>query len=294
MSDPMHAPVHLLGALALELATDSEPGRDALGQEEAGALAEQVARDLAKFAPEAASLELAVVGAHYDAVELLRPGWSLHQALAELAQRAPAGPDRDAGGRVIAFGAHEGALPAPLVPAEDYRGSPLRLVPFVLRASGESALGRLGARFERDLLDDGMAGAGTALLARDAFGLRIAHAHYMTVHDVAAMMAVQYEYAGLEPLWPLIESALLSPQREEWLDAPPEPLAHYIDGEVRIALLPPGAWKARYAPDIDDEVLLQRRFAGFEMRQRQFAAVLGAHAIPVTFVHCDAGTTDGM
>ena len=79
----------MLGALALELRGDAPVARQALAQAEVGALAELIARDLAGFAPEAAALELVTVGAHYDPVELLRPGWPLHRELDQLAARAP-------------------------------------------------------------------------------------------------------------------------------------------------------------------------------------------------------------
>src|SRR5690606_9766556 len=100
--------------------------------------------------------------------------------------------------------------------------------------------------------------------------------------------------AGLAPLWPVLETALLSPEREAWLDAPPEPLLHYADREARIALLTPNAWRVRNAgpvgaDDGSDAVneRLQRGFTHYETRQRQFAAVLRAHGVPVTFVHCE-------
>lgn len=145
MADAPHAPVHLLGALALELATAEPPARGALPQGEAGALATRIAADLATLAPDAARLELVVVGAHYDAVELLRPGWPLHQRLARLAERAP----RDAGdgGRVIAFGTYDDALPEGLSPSPEFAGGPLRLVPFVLRADDEALAAAVGERF---------------------------------------------------------------------------------------------------------------------------------------------------
>jgi hypothetical protein len=112
------------------------------------------------------------------------------------------------------------------------------------------------------------------------------------VHDHAALMALQYEHAGLAPLWPVIEAALLAPEHEEWLDAPPEPLLHYTGGEARIALLSPQAWRARYrqAPELVDGARLERAFEHFQARQRQFAAVLGAHGVAVTFVHCGGGS----
>jgi hypothetical protein len=278
------ATMHVLGALALELVPGSSAARDTLLQSDAGALAELIARDLAVFTPEAARLELVTVGAHYDAVELLRPGWPLHRELDQLSARAPGASTA----RVIAFGAHDDHLPGTLAPSPDHAGGPLRLLPFILGGDAE-IVARVGVAFARDLMERGMAGAATALSAQDAFGLQIEHARYLTVHDLAALMALQYEHAGLAPLWPILEAALLAPDHEEWLDAPPEPLVHYGDREARIALFTPHAWRERHALPADAECdKLERQFELFQSRQRQFAAVLQAHGIAVTFVHCDS------
>lgn len=283
------APLHVLGALALELRGDAPVARDRLDQAQAGELADHVAADLARFAPGAAELELVLVGAHYDPVELLRPGWPLHRELDGLAARAP-GPSR---GRVVAFGASGGQLPGDLTPSPDFAGGPLRLLPFVL--GGDPAeVAAVGERFETELLETGMAGAATALAAQALFGLAVEHARYLTVHDLAAMTSLQYEHAGLAPLWPVLETALLQPEAEAWLDAPPEPLMHYASGEARIALFSPQAWQRRYAPELDcsSEDCRQRAFRRhqqFQARQRQLAAVLQAHGVPVNFVHCEAG-----
>src|SRR3546814_9688592 len=80
--------LHVLGALALELTPGSAAARDALPQREAGELGAAIARDLAKFSPEAATLDLTTAGAHYDPVELLRPGWPVHRELDHLGPRA--------------------------------------------------------------------------------------------------------------------------------------------------------------------------------------------------------------
>jgi hypothetical protein len=279
------ARTQVCGALALELAPGSAAAHMALDQDAAGALAALIARDLARLEPAVATLQLTVSGAHYDPVELLRPGWPLHAALAQLASRAPrAGAD---GGRIIAFGAHAGRMPEVLAPAADYAGGPLRLLPFILDGDDHALLAQVADVFERRLLEQGMAGAQTALDAQARFGLQVEHARYLTVHDLAAMSALQYEHAGLAPLWPIIETALLAPGREVRLDAAPEPLLHYRQGEVRIALLSADAWRARHAPDdAADCATLARRFEQFQARQRQFAAVLGAHGLPVLFVHC--------
>ncbi|UHQ20495.1 hypothetical protein LVB87_04880 [Lysobacter sp. KIS68-7] len=279
--------LQLLGALALELAPGTGAARDALDQDGAGALAARMAHDLAGFAAEASALQLVTVGAHYDVVELLRPGWPLHRELDQLAARAPG----DAGGRIIAFGAHDGTLPGALTPQTEYAGGPLRLVPFVLGGDAEVA-SRVGDAFERDLMERGMAGAATALLAQEAFGLRVEHARYLTLHDLAAMMALQYEHAGLAPLWPVLEAAMLEPDAEEWLEQGPEPIVHYTDREARIALFTPQAWRERYHPEsahdsVRDCARLERAFEMYQARQRQFSALLMAHGVPVTFVHCD-------
>lgn len=289
-------PLHVLGALALELRSDAPVTRTALSQAEAGELAAHFARDLASFAPEAAQLQLVTVGAHYDPVELLRPGWALHRELDQLSARAPGGT----AGRIIAFGAHDEQLPGALTPSPDYFGGPLRLVPFLLSGGlfgGDAGIvAVVGDRFERELIERGMAGAATALAAQQAFGMQIEHARYLTAHDLAAMTALQYEHAGLAPLWPLLETALLEPDGEAWLDALPEPLVHYADGEARIAMFEPRAWKQRYAsgapcdtPECREK--LERQHQHFEARQRQIAAVLGAHGVAVNFVHCTEAET---
>lgn len=274
-----------LGALALELTPGTTADRQVLAPAAAGDLAGLVARDLAKLAPEAAQLDLGLVAALFDPVELLRPAYPLHAELERLVARAPGA----SGGRVIGFGADAGGLPATLHPDPAHASGPLRLLPLLLRGDAAVAA-EVGERLEQVLLDTGMAGADTALLAQDGFGASVEHARLLTLHDLAAMMALQYEHAGLAPLWPLLEAALLAPESEQWLDTPPEPLMRYHAGEVRIALLDAEAWaEGGFAPTPADPARLTRAFERFQMRQRQLAAVLDAHGIPVTYDHCPAG-----
>jgi len=297
---PIVQPV-CLGALALELRPDTHAAHAALEPAAAAELAEGIARDLAVLVPDAAALDLVVLAAHYDPVELLRPGWPLHAALDALALRAPTGIDRAADdGRILAFGAHDGALPE-AVPAPDpeFAQGTLRLVPFLLRGDAlmHTRIEQVGNALEEILIDRGMAGAATALFAQHAFGAPIEHARYITIHDLAALMAMQYEHAGLASLWPLLENALLVPDAETWLDAPPEPLARYADGGVRVALMDSEAWRGGgFAPVSagEDADKLELAFEHFEARQRQIAAVLEAHGIAVTFDHCPGGKDPRM
>lgn len=275
------------GVIALELRDGQPPREAALAVARAGDVAELLGRDLVALAPAAAGCDLALLGAHFDPAEALRPGWPVHRRVQELLQRAPG---RGQGARAIGFGADAaGEVPLPLHSDPALAGGGLRVLPFVLQGEGIEAV---AAVLEAELLDRGMASAGLALALQDGLGASIEHARLLSLHDLLAMTALQYENAGLAPLWTLLEAALLEPDAEAWLDRAPEPLARYGDGEVRIALMDPVAWHARNAPAEADAARLERGFALFQARQRQFAAVLGAHGIDVNFVHCADGKDD--
>jgi len=281
MPEPSLNPAFTLcGALALELSAATTDVR-ALPRERAGALAQEMARDLAGFDAGVTRLSMSTVGAHYDPIELLRPGWPVLTELDQLSARAP-GQDQT---RVLAYGAHEGRLPGNLTPDTAHLGGPLRVLPFVLRGDADTVTA-VRACLERDLIEHGMAGAQTALLAQEAFAVRIEHARYLTLHDLCALTALQYEHAGLGALWPLIETALFSPEREVSLDAPPEPLLVWRHGEVHIARFSDDQWRQRHAAELT-AAGAERLYRQFQARQRQFASVLAAHAIAVRQVPAD-------
>ena len=276
----------VLGVLALELSGDASPTRGALTQEAAGELATRVGRDLGALVPGARELDLVFAAAHFDPAEVLRPGWPVHRRLDELRARAPRSGD---GARVIAFGADgRGQVPLPFQADAQLAGGRLRVLPYLLTGAPD-ATAAVAAHMEASLLDLGMAQAATALMAQEAFGVRIEHARYLTLHDLLAMTALQYSNQGLEPVWDVLETALLAGSSEAWLDAPPEPVLRHVDGEVRMALLTPADWRARHAPDEQNEARLARGLAMYEARQRQIAAVLQAHGIEVQFVQVAAG-----
>ena len=276
----------VLGVLALELSGEASPTRGALAQKAAGELATRVGRDLGALVPGARELDLVFAAAHFDPAEVLRPGWPVHRRLDELRARAPRSGD---GARVIAFGADgRGQVPLPFQADAQLAGGRLRVLPYLLTGAPD-ATSAVAAHMEASLLDLGMAQAETALMAQDAFGVRIEHARYLTLHDLLAMTALQYSNQGLEPVWDVLETALLARSSEAWLDAPPEPVLRHVDGEVRMALLTPADWRTRHAPDEQNEALLARGLAMYEARQRQIAAVLQAHGIEVQFVQVAAG-----
>jgi hypothetical protein len=283
-------PAIFRGVVALELRDGTPPLHPALVAAAAGELVTMLGRDLAALVPAVRDCDLALLAAHFDPSEALRPGWPLHRRASELLQRAPG---QAQGARMVGFGADAaGEVPLPLQCEPELQGGGLRILPFVLHGDAARVAGEA---LEDVLLDRGMAAADTALALQDGLGAQVEHARFLSLHDLAAMVAMQYRNTGLDALWPLLETALLAPDDEAWLDAPPEPLARYGDGEVRIALLDPAAWRKRFAPPGESDCArLERGFERFQARQRQFAAVLGAHGIPVNFVHCAEAASDAL
>lgn len=275
--------LHCYGALALECATS--PKQPTLARDAATELADHIANDLARLLPGVERLDLSIAAAAFDPAELLRPGWPLHATLSELTERAP----KTGEPRVLGFASFEDAMPPGLQPDPQLRDGPLRLIPFTLQGDADAVLA-VGRAMEETLLETGMANAATSLFAQTAFGATLEHARYLSLHDLCAMTGMQYEHAGIGPLWPLVEAALFSPESECWLDAAPEPLARYANGEVRIARWGFDGWsEAGFAPAATAPEKLSRAFDFFQARQRQIAALLGAHGIGVHWVECGVG-----
>lgn len=278
----MFEPVYSHGLLALELRPDSPVAATTLTVSEAARLGDRIAEDLRLWVGPHAGVDIAVSGALYDPVEVLRPGWPVHAELARLHRLAPP----SAAARRLSFGTDQNRMPAGLQPDPAFTGGPLRWLPFVLAGPGDS-MRPLQATLEADLLERGMAGAGTALCAQELFAAGIEHARYMTLHDGVAMMAMQYGHNGLAAVWPLIETALFAPQQPAWLDAEPEPLIFLNQGIGHIAMLDYHQW-AIAQPDasIKSGEQLETRFQMYQMRQRQLAALLQAHGLEVHFDFC--------
>ncbi len=256
----MPAPLHCLGVFALERSPEGEVGHALLARDEADALGSVLAEDLRRLLPGVEALDAGLALALFDPAQLLRPGWPVHAALAELAGAAPG----RRGGRSIAFGSHDGRMPAAaLQPDPALGGGLMRLMPFVLL--GDAAdVAPVAEAMEATLLDVGMASAQAALDAQAAFGIQLEHARWMSLHDLCAMTAMQYGHAGLEAHWRLIEAALLAPNGEEWLREDGEPLARYAGGEVRIADVAP----------VDGDAAADLRRA-----TRRLEAILTAHGV---------------
>ena len=94
---------------------------------------------------------------------------------------------------------------------------------------------QVGAQMERDFEDKGLADSATSLLLNEAFSIRCEHARYLTHHDLCALTAMQYEHAGFDAIWSILECALLSPGREALATLGDAVELHYREGRVTIS-----------------------------------------------------------
>ena len=217
------------GVLALELIPEGAPGALSLPLESAPLLGDALANDLARLLPGVETMGLAVSAALYDPAQLLRPGWPVHAELARMHQQAQRGGWMPA---VTSFGATAGRMATPVLePDPRLIGAPLLLIPFVLVGHAADAQ-QVGALMERDFEEQGLADAASAILLNQAFSIRVEHARYLTLNDLCALTAMQYEHAGLAPIWAIIECALLSPHGEERQTLDDGTVLHYRERQV--------------------------------------------------------------
>lgn len=273
------SPLALPAVLALELSPGEAPRRLTLSRDEAAELAELVAADLQALLPQVGEARLALAGALFDTVELLRPGFPVWATLDELARRVPRGQLDN----VVAFGSHEGRMPAqPLEPAVAYADGPMRLLPLSLLVPPALAEA-LSEQLEVELVGRGEAGTRTADWLMRTLGVRLEHVRYLSRNDLLALTCVQYEHVNLAALWSLLETALLTPYREESVLSARGLALRYAAGQVQAQS--PAAW-LRAQSSVPAE--RAHDFAGLVFELRQHAALLQAHGLPLA-LQVDAG-----
>lgn len=269
--------------LAMEPVTGETAARQTLSRDEAAELAALIAEDLHGVVPQVKSARLAVVGALFDAVEMLRPGFPVWSTLDDLARRLP----RSHLENVVAFGSHDGQMPAPaLEPSPLYAAGPMRLLPMLLLAPADQAE-EISSEIEVQLVGRGATGNLTADWLMRTLDLRVEHARYFSRGDLMAMVSVQYEGVSLSGLWNLLEPALLTPERSESTLSARGLELRYERG--RVLAQSPAQWLATQAHH-DDPRQRAHDFAGIVFELRQYAALLQAHGVPLQLDNtADAG-----
>lgn len=260
--------------LALELADGQPAPRLTFSRDEAAELAQFVAADLHALVPPVDQARLALVGALFDQVELLRPGFPVWATLDELARRVPRGHIEN----VVAFGSHDGHMPAqPLEPSLPFADGPMRLLPLSLLAP-EALAEELSEQLEVQLVGRGEAGPLTADWLMRTLGIQLEHVRYLSRNDLLALTCVQYEHVNLAALWSLLEAALLTPYREESAVTARGLALRYAEGKVFAQS--PSQWLIEQSHKDGDDAR-RHALAGIVFELRQYAALLDAHQLPL-------------
>ncbi len=268
--------------LALELVEGETPSRRTLSRDESAELAALIATDLRALVPKVGEARLALAGTLLDSVELLRPGFPVWATLDELARRVPRGHLDN----VVAFGSHEGQMPAPVLePSLDYAEGPMRLLPMSLLSPAAIAE-ELSEYLEVQLIGRGEAGKHTADWLMRTLGMRLAHVRYLSRNDLLAVVCVQYEHVNLAPLWQLLEVALLTPERDETTMSA-RGLALYFT-HAQVLAQSPAQW---LAAQTTDDTQRAHDFAGIMFELRQYAVLLDAHHVPLHLQTGDGQTS---
>ena len=196
-----------MGVLALEF-SESAPAVMLLTRACAESLVASLLKQLARMLPTEHAYGLSWAAAMFDPAQMLRRGFPVHQQIADLFLAG-----REKGlevGQSLTLMQHQGVMPAAVLTPDGASGSAtLRAIPLVLSGS-DAAIAAARNQLESELYGEGLADAGIVMaLARD-LDVRFEHVRWMSLLDLAAMMAAQLEHVGFTPAWTLIEELLFS------------------------------------------------------------------------------------
>ena len=252
-----------------------------LGESGSNQLLAHVTTDLEALMPEFSHHRLATAGALFDQTQVLRPHYPVFSALeAMMDQSTPDGrPMR------IAAAAENGRMPdSNLQPSKAIPLGLLQILPMVV--SGEpGALARLGDAMEHQFLESGQVSAHTARWLESAFAIKINHARFMTLMDLAAMFRLQLEHFGFLELWRLVDAALNNLQQPFEVDMGQGQQYRWQDGAVHVNYQTFDYWSRKGGGKGMDSYRgkLAGGYADWTRLHRQVLTTLKAHAVPMEF-----------
>jgi len=248
----MTSPDSSLSHLPLFVAIESQP--ESIRQEPrllsrsmAQQLLAHLSADLSSILPEVQQTAITASAALYDQSQLLRAGLPIFKTLSELLEASFAGQDFQP--RLLAFGAHKGQLPnISLMPDSDLAGGPFQLIPLQLSADPEK-IEILAEQLEHQLLENGQLSAHSAQWLQEELGQKVVHVRFMTLNDLLAMLYMQLETIGLEPLWPWLEQMLQNPNFDDRIHLTNGPEIEYHAGTALIHFITFDQWIAGLPAD---------------------------------------------
>ncbi|MEM1410751.1 MAG: hypothetical protein AAGH19_00220 [Pseudomonadota bacterium] len=246
---------------------------------EAEQLLAHVAADLARLFPAVHGLGLCGVGVLYDQAQLLRPGWPLFGAMADVARRRWKRHD-DATG-LLSIGTAEGYLPRDeLSPDPALPPGILQLLPLQLHGA-PALLEQLEEDMEHRFMEEGQLTPISARAIERAFGVATTHARFLTLTDLRAMHKMQLEHFGFGALWELLDAALEEEVAERAVQGSAGQRFRWRDGAVHAQFETFDAWASRGGGSAlaDDE--LAAGYLDWTREYRQILITLAAHGVTV-------------
>ncbi|MDX1556965.1 MAG: hypothetical protein R3212_13115, partial [Xanthomonadales bacterium] len=278
-------------AFPFVVAIEADPGRTRAGagsrppllsRSDAQQLLAHLSADLKAMLDGIRKCRLAASGALFDQCQILRPGTPVFSALAQAVRTAPS--DGSSPG-LAAVGAEADGMPDKALEPEI--GIPLGILQLIpLLAEGPADLVEELARdMEHRFLGEGQLSAHTASWIEAAFGVGLAHARFMTLTDLNAMLRLQLEHFGFLPLWELLDAALTG--RDDAAEWTTERGGRYAwrDGQVRVVFETFDHWSNHglgqaMSAEGDD---LPRGYAAWNRELRRYSSTLSAHQVPLSF-----------
>lgn len=235
--------------------------------------------DLTRMFPDIARCGLAMPGALYDQTQILRPAFPIHTTLGQRLGQA--------GGTLqsqrLVIGASAGRMPEEhLQPDPDIPAGILQNLPLVVRA--EQALAEsLADSMEHQFLQQGQLSAHTSKGLEASFGIAVAHARFMTLTDLMAMLRLQLEHFGFLPLWDLLDAALQQDGESRQVSGQAGQRFRFEDDAVHCEFETFDHWATQGAGKdfAADKLGLEAGYVEWTREYRQYLTTLRAHAVPV-------------
>ena len=273
---------HHATVVAIEIDPAHRPGSGRaalLPKARAEQMLAHLSTDLSALVPGARACALTLGGALYDLSQLLRPGYPVFDALGQLLEASYGAQGFHP--RLLSLGADGGRMPlVALDPDPSLPPGLLQLMP-VLVSAPPSVLGPVIEATEHRFLEEGQVSAQTATALQAELGLGVAHARFMTLTDVKAMLRLQLEHFGFAPLWALIDAALEDEAGPVEARTDEGHRFTWRDGAVHARFETFDFW-AREGAGRDlpaDGQVLAGRYADWTRVERQYLATLSAHGI---------------
>ncbi|KAA9130930.1 hypothetical protein F3N42_11280 [Marinihelvus fidelis] len=281
-----HLPILIGVEIDAERLPEGAP-RTTIDRNSAEQLLAHLATDLAALAPGARHCSLALSGALYDPTEILRPGYPVFAALAQLQKHAG-----DQGPRLLSVGADGERMPLDgLQPGSAVPRGALQLLALSLSGPADE-LELIAEEAEYRFLEEGQLSAHTAKAVEAHFRLATAHARFMTLTDMQAMLRLQLEHFGFLPLWELLQAAL--EQDDEPLEVRAAQGQQFQwTGDRVLARFETFDYWASHGGGAElpaDEAALASAYGAWTRGYRQFLITLRAHDVPLE-QHLPGSTT---